>query len=73
MKEGSELEGGRGVGVSDVLLDDGKRQHLARLDNLTLPLVHFTEDNDRINIKPRCRTIGRLYICQCESDVLVRR
>jgi hypothetical protein len=30
MKEGSELEGGRGVGVSDVVLDD-KRQHLAHL------------------------------------------
>lgn len=29
MKEGSELEGGRGVGVSDVLLGDSKRQHLA--------------------------------------------
>jgi hypothetical protein len=28
MKEGSELEEGRGVGVSDVL-DDGRRQHLA--------------------------------------------
>lgn len=28
MKEGSELEGGWGVGVSDVL-DDGKHQHLA--------------------------------------------
>jgi hypothetical protein len=31
MKEGSELEGGRGVGVSDVLLDSGKRQHLAHV------------------------------------------
>jgi hypothetical protein len=29
MKEGSELEGGRGVGVSDGLPDDGERQHLA--------------------------------------------
>lgn len=38
MKEGSELEGGRGVGVTDVLLDDRKRQHLApHLDDLTLP------------------------------------
>jgi hypothetical protein len=46
MKEGSELEGGRGVGVSDVVLDDGKRQYLARLDDLTLPLAHLTEDND---------------------------
>jgi hypothetical protein len=33
MKEGRELDGGRGrgVGVSDVVLDDGKRQHLAHV------------------------------------------
>lgn len=31
MKEGSELDGGTGVGVSDVLLHDGKRQHLAHI------------------------------------------
>jgi hypothetical protein len=31
MKEGRELEEGRGVGVSDVVLDDGKRQHLAHV------------------------------------------
>ncbi len=31
MKEGSELEGGRGVGVSEVVLDDCKRQHLAHV------------------------------------------
>lgn len=31
MKEGSELEGGKGVGLSDVVLDDGKRQHLTHV------------------------------------------
>lgn len=31
MKEGSELERGRGVGTSDVVLDDGKRQYLAHV------------------------------------------
>ena len=46
MKEGSELEEGTDVGVSDVFLDDGKCQHLARLDDLTLPLVRLTKDND---------------------------
>lgn len=31
IKEGSELEGGRGVGASDVVLDDGKRQYLTHV------------------------------------------
>lgn len=29
MKEGSELEGGKGVGTSDMVLDDCKCQYLA--------------------------------------------
>jgi hypothetical protein len=47
MKEGSELEGDRGVGVSDVVLEDSKCQHLTHVSMImTLPLAHLTKGND---------------------------
>ena len=74
MKDGNELDEGRGIGVKDVWLTDGTRQRRLETchNDLDSPAVR-TADTDRINIKPRWFTVRRLDICHREGDVLVRR
>lgn len=74
MKDGNELDEGRGIEVKDVCLsgDTCQRRSKTCHNDLDSPAVR-TADKDRINIKPPWLTVRRLHICYREGDVLVRR
>lgn len=74
MKDGNELDEGRGIEVKDVCLSGDTCQRRSKIchNDLDSPAVR-TADKDRVNIKPPWVTVRRLHICYREGDVLVRR